>query len=907
MFFIKADRAVSTVETLKQVATIIVRNGTKILMGKRNDNGRYTNPGGHMEEGEDPREAAVRELKEEAGIEVESEDLKHLATQDVITFTGKKMKIHAYMVDSKQKPSSKNDPDEEVDKWEWIDVKDGLADEIKENLHSPKNLALFALKLIKSEGIEKADKPFHGYNKEKHSATGGLNSKFRAKYNRENGSNLKAPVTESKPTGKAAARKRSFCARMSGVKGPTSKEGKLTPKGAALKRWKCKSDFYIMDLVKSAASGAHKYLRKYQRGGQWIYIYHEGTEHGRRLDPAKVELMKRLAASGHADSKHLIDNVQEHAPGKLDLLRRLADAGHEQSHGHLKSLGIDRAQEKLEEKLVPRAIAPQDKMDKELSDEDRGNMANALRKEIQASTTHLSNHQTEEIGRKVYPVLSAAGLLTELNKAKTLRQGLDALANVAHKLETAQGETAAQRPGSHKTYGNNIYNKGLEALKADGLIPQEYVDEHKREARSGVATHKDLKGIQDRADARQAAEVERKRLEEEAERRELGAYLTKVDEIGHYYSKTFSSDDKKRLAKGIRNVFGARFSMNSLDKAMNPDPTNKTNLRFDSDFLQGLMNSSSSEASFTFEIQIQDRSTGRAITSCRRDIKKSSDGSIVWHNQVFRRPHNNDLKKYSGMSKGLYGGVESFLKDITVDLPQAAKDRCRTYTSGANSGWSDDGYKGALLWAKHYFNFTNPDTANTWRSGYTSQIDHAKRKLPQLAADLESFKTKMASFKHPYQFVKSGIMVSKAEAIAFVGHQLDFDYNQKFAATPAVDLAEIMLINSQMNLPCENYFNRSTGDAGALNVKRTAYYEDSGTRERNSSIAASPAIRSERVRAMLNGDWKPSKGRSVVMTDARLNEMQSWSKEEVEEFYRHAPITRAAKQRVKEILDRIGG
>lgn len=90
------------------------------------------------------------------------------------------------------------------------------------------------------ESLEKAeDKPFHGYNKEKHSRTGGLSSKAREKYNRETGSNLKAPVTEKNPTGKQAARKKSFCARMSGVKGPTSKEGKLTPKGAALKRWRC--------------------------------------------------------------------------------------------------------------------------------------------------------------------------------------------------------------------------------------------------------------------------------------------------------------------------------------------------------------------------------------------------------------------------------------------------------------------------------------------------------------------------------------------------------------------------------------------------------------------------------------------------------------------------------------------
>ena len=88
-----------------------------------------------------------------------------------------------------------------------------------------------------------SDKPFHGYNSKKHSKKGGLNDKYREKYNRETGSDLKRPVTgKVKPDSEAGKRKKSFCARMSGVPGPTSKEGKLTPKGAALKRWNCSKE-----------------------------------------------------------------------------------------------------------------------------------------------------------------------------------------------------------------------------------------------------------------------------------------------------------------------------------------------------------------------------------------------------------------------------------------------------------------------------------------------------------------------------------------------------------------------------------------------------------------------------------------------------------------------------------------
>ena len=72
------------------------------------------------------------------------------------------------------------------------------------------------------------------------SKKGGLTAKGRRKYNRATGSNLKEPVTESNPTGKRAARRKSFFARMKGVKGPMKdSKGRPTRKALALKRWKC--------------------------------------------------------------------------------------------------------------------------------------------------------------------------------------------------------------------------------------------------------------------------------------------------------------------------------------------------------------------------------------------------------------------------------------------------------------------------------------------------------------------------------------------------------------------------------------------------------------------------------------------------------------------------------------------
>ena len=72
------------------------------------------------------------------------------------------------------------------------------------------------------------------------SKKGGLTAKGRAKYNRATGCNLQEPVTEKNPTGKRAARRKSFCARMSGMPGPLKdKKGRPTRKALALKRWRC--------------------------------------------------------------------------------------------------------------------------------------------------------------------------------------------------------------------------------------------------------------------------------------------------------------------------------------------------------------------------------------------------------------------------------------------------------------------------------------------------------------------------------------------------------------------------------------------------------------------------------------------------------------------------------------------
>jgi hypothetical protein len=79
------------------------------------------------------------------------------------------------------------------------------------------------------------------------SKSGGLNAKGRDSYNRATGGNLKAPVT-TKPSklkkgSKASNRRKSFCARMLGMKKRlTSKKTARDPNSRinkALRKWNC--------------------------------------------------------------------------------------------------------------------------------------------------------------------------------------------------------------------------------------------------------------------------------------------------------------------------------------------------------------------------------------------------------------------------------------------------------------------------------------------------------------------------------------------------------------------------------------------------------------------------------------------------------------------------------------------
>lgn len=157
----KEDLLRKSEDDTNEVTLIQVMNGNgELLFGKRNDNGKWTLPGGHLNPRESPEDGARRELFEETGLAPES--LTFLRTRQPNQPGGPV--LHCFTAFATGTPHSDNDPDDECDKWVWVDVKGGLPPEIYDKLHGPEGdenvvREAFDMKKAEAETCDKCDKP----------------------------------------------------------------------------------------------------------------------------------------------------------------------------------------------------------------------------------------------------------------------------------------------------------------------------------------------------------------------------------------------------------------------------------------------------------------------------------------------------------------------------------------------------------------------------------------------------------------------------------------------------------------------------------------------------------------------------------------------------------------------------
>ncbi len=111
---------------------LLVREG-KVLLSRRQNkgwgDGMLCIPGGHVEPGETPAEAAVRELKEELGMRIDSKELNFLCIE-ARQSPGRNYLSTIFTLETGQEPTN-NEP-HECSELVWVDPKN-LGDDIIEN------------------------------------------------------------------------------------------------------------------------------------------------------------------------------------------------------------------------------------------------------------------------------------------------------------------------------------------------------------------------------------------------------------------------------------------------------------------------------------------------------------------------------------------------------------------------------------------------------------------------------------------------------------------------------------------------------------------------------------------------------------------------------------------------------
>jgi 8-oxo-dGTP pyrophosphatase MutT (NUDIX family) len=529
-----------------RVASVAVINDGKILMGQRRDNNRWTLPGGHIEEGETSLIGGQRELLEETGIGMSPQKFKAIGYSDVLSYPDNKpIRVYAFKVKYTGPTTMQNDPDGEVKRWHWFDMKN-MPDKVMKNMHvKGKNVVLDKL---------------------------GIDHKFIIKSDK-----IKGGLADNK-TPKDFDKKRLVV----GVK--VEKEHTSDDKVAEeiamdhltedkkyyvkLKKIE-KSETFVINLVKAEQAGQHKYIRKFRKGGKWVYIYYEAK--GR---PGRA--MSEEASGKVARLEELGKNIAtEHDSNHIRLLRELAKRGHQKSKDYLDhhqvphehdeetanqadeettSTTAPEETDELKEELGLPALSD-NPLDEQFGDGDEEKLTEIVNKSLKSGLTdHLFNaYATSDVTKKLKEIYTThASIVSEITEgASSTGDILRNIQTVSNKIKDHLKDMSSHSHSNAGVYGEKLFAESIKQMESKGIIPSGYGDVFKMDT-------EELPNPEKIEEERQRVEAERLAKLEEQRAGITGtmAYAMMSSYVNASSNEEKMINDTLKLDESLRKMFG---------------------------------------------------------------------------------------------------------------------------------------------------------------------------------------------------------------------------------------------------------------------------------------------------------------------------------------------------------------
>jgi len=232
------------------------------------------------------------------------------------------------------------------------------------------------------------------------------------------------------------------------------------------------------------------------------------------------------------------------------------------------------------------------------------------------------------------------------------------------------------------------------------------------------------------------------------------------------------------------------------------------------------------ELDFKINIFYKNRDIGQAS----RKIIQGNDRSIVIEYDDFSLISNQIRNELPHLGSVIYQATEDQLIRATKHLPRSAQlQTLISIAEAANDGLTiinkEKFSKGAIVWAKHYYDFEkSKNTIKELQKNFIDILNNYAKDLQIPQSDLETIKENIFRITYPYEFTRMnyGLTLEQMMGTGLIDADIIYLSRQK----KTYDIGTWLLQVSEISWPAVNYVHGLSERSAFLNQKRRSYREN---------------------------------------------------------------------------------